>query len=348
MLGASGYVGRRLVPLLRQSGHEVRCLIRASSHARPTDGHPGVEIVTGDVLNLSDVRGALRGVDAVYHLVHALGRADFPDRDRRAAHTVAEAAETAGVRRIVYLGGLQPSDPDSTTGGVSAHLASRAEVGQIFLHSTVPAAVLRASIIIGSGSTSFEMLRYLTQRVPIIPLPSWARHHTQPIAIADVLHYLVRSLALPDTLNRSFDIGGPDIVTYRQLIQRCARAARLPVPWSPPAPKLPGGLAAALCGVLTPIPPRLAAPLIESLAHNMVCSEQDITALLGEPDAGPTSLDQAITAASRVHGTTVELTNGSTSPARTVAGDPPGAGGPQFVTEHTLSGNCDPDRLWEL
>lgn len=350
VLGATGYVGRRLVPLLRRAGHEVRCLVRSPQDC-PLDAASGIEIVTGDVRNDADVRAAMARIDVVYYLVHALGQHDFPTLDRHAARIVADAAEAAHIQRLVYLGGLSPSETSGegsvTTGRVSAHLASRSEVGAIFLDSRVPAAVLQASIIIGSGSASFEMLRYLTARVPLIPLPGWAESRIQPIAIADVLHYLVRSATLPDTVNRTFDIGGLDIVSYRQLIQRYARAAGLPQPVSLPAPRAVTRLAATIVGIITPIPSRVARPLIESLAHDMICQEQDLLALVGAPPAGPTSLDRAMSQAcaadsSPLSDSTLE------SPARTLPGDPLWAGGPLFTDDRALPSTATPTRLWDI
>jgi uncharacterized protein YbjT (DUF2867 family) len=350
VLGATGYVGRRLVPLLCRAGHEVRCLVRSSQNCS-LDAASGIEIVTGDVLNDADVRAAMEHIDVVYYLVHALGQHDFPALDRHAAHIVADAAEAAHIQRLVYLGGLSPSETfgegSVTQGGVSAHLTSRSEVGTIFLDSCVPTVVLRASIIIGSGSTSFEMLRYLTARVPFIPLVSWAQRRIQPIAIADVLHYLLRSAALPDTINRTFDIGGLDIVSYRQLIQRYARVAGLPHPVSLPAPRGVTRLATTLVGIITPIPSRVARPLIESLAHDMICQEHDLLALVGAPPAGPTSLDQAMSQAcaedsSPIGDSTVE------SPARALPGDPLWAGGPLFTDDRALPSTATPARLWDI
>lgn len=350
VLGATGYVGRRLVPLLCRAGHEVRCLVR-SPQSCPLDAASGIEIVTGDVLNDSDVHAAMAHIDVVYYLVHALGQHDFPALDRHAAHIVANAAEAAHVQRLVYLGGLSPSEISgeggATTNGVSAHLSSRSEVGTIFLDSRVPAAVLQASIIIGSGSTSFEMLRYLIARAPLIPLPSWAQRRIQPIAIADVLHYLLRSVTLPDTINRTFDIGGLDIVSYRQLIQRYARAAGLPQPVSLPAPRGGTRLAATIAGIITPIPSRVARPLIESLAHDMICQEHDLLALLGPPPAGPTSLDQAMSQACAEERSPLG-DPAAESPARAVPGDSLWAGGPLFTDDRALPSTATPARLWDI
>lgn len=350
VLGATGYVGRRLVPLLRRAGHEVRCLVRSPQDCQ-LDAASGIEIVTGDVRNDADVRAAMAHIDVVYYLVHALGQHDFPTLDRHAARIVADAAEAAHIQRLVYLGGLSPSETSGegsvTTGRVSAHLASRSEVGAIFLASRVPTAVLQASIIIGSGSASYEMLRYLTARVPLIPLPGWADNRIQPIAIADVLHYLLRSATLPDTVNRTFDIGGLDIVSYRQLIQRYARAAGLPQPVSLPAPRAVTRLAATIVGIITPIPSRVARPLIESLAHDMICHEHDLLTLLGAPPEGPTSLDQAMSQAcaadrSSLGDSTIE------SPARALPGDPRWAGGPLFTDDRALPSTATPARLWDI
>lgn len=181
----------------------------------------------GDVTDAASVAAALRGVDVAYYLVHALGTGeDFEETDRRAARIFGEQARAAGVRRIVYLGGLTPAGVPEQE--LSPHLRSRAEVGRILLHSGVPTTVLRAAVVIGSGSVSFEMLRYLTERLPVMVTPSWVHTRIQPIAVRDVLRALVGSAGMPDDVSRTFDIGGPDVLTYREMMIRYAVIAELP------------------------------------------------------------------------------------------------------------------------
>ncbi len=209
--GASGYIGGRLVPELLGAGYPVRCMARDPGKLsdRPWSGQ--VEIAAADATDESAVRHALEGVDVAYYLIHSLGvDASFERRDRTAAGIFAVAAKAAGVRRIVYLGGIISGQ----AGELSPHLRSRAEVGDILLASGVPTAALQAAVIIGSGSASFEMLRYLTERLPAMVTPRWVDTRIQPIAVRDMLRYLVGSAALPADVSRRFDIGGPDVLTY--------------------------------------------------------------------------------------------------------------------------------------
>ncbi len=187
--GATGYIGGRLAPELLAAGHSVRCLARSPGKLRDHLWAGRVEVVRGDVTDRDSVRAALEGTDVAYYLVHALGSGSgFEEADRRAAGLFGEAARAAGVRRIVYLGGLTPEGVPERE--LSPHLRSRAEVGRILMASGVPTAALRAAVIIGSGSASFEMLRYLTERLPAMVTPSWVSTRTQPIAVRDVLRLL--------------------------------------------------------------------------------------------------------------------------------------------------------------
>ena len=181
-----------------------------------------VETVVADVGDAESVSRALEGVDVAYYLVHSIGTGgSFEDTDREAARTFAAAAERAGVSRIVYLGGLTPEGEE-----LSPHLRSREEVGRTFLDSAVPAAVLQAAVVLGSGSASFEMLRHLTERLPVMVVPKWVDTRVQPIAIRDVLRYLVGVADLPPDVDRAFDIGGPDVLTYRDMMLRLRRGGR--------------------------------------------------------------------------------------------------------------------------
>src|SRR3954467_2422251 len=202
--GATGYVGGRPVPRLLAAGHQVTCLTRNAQRLRDVPWAKDVRIVEGDVTDADTLD--LRAVDALYYLVHALGRGDFEDIDRASATNVATAARRDGVARIVYLGG--------PVGDASAHPRARAGVADILLASGVPTVVLRAAVVIGSGSASFEMLRYLTERLPVMVTPRWVHSRIQPIAIRDVLRYLVASASVPPDVDRGFDIGGPDVLTY--------------------------------------------------------------------------------------------------------------------------------------
>src|ERR1700683_422191 len=209
--GASGYIGGRLVPELLSAGYAVRCMARDPGKLSDRPWSDDVEIAVADAAAHSAVRAALQGVDVAYYLIHSLGTdASFERRDRTAAQTFATTAEAAGVQRIVLRGGLISGQ----AGTLSQHLRSRAEVGEILLASGVPTAALQAAVIIGSGSASFEMLRYLTERLPAMVTPQWVDTRIQPIAVRDVLRYLAGSATLPADVRRRFDIGGPHRLTY--------------------------------------------------------------------------------------------------------------------------------------
>ena len=200
--GATGYIGGRLTPRLLDEGHEVRCLTRSAARLRDVPWAGRAEVVEGDLNKAETLPAAMEGVDVSYFLVHSLGRPDFEQLDREAAKNFAAAAKAAGVSRIVYLGGPEPPAHERP----SPHLRSRAEVARILLASGVPTAVLRAPVIIGSGSASFEMLRYLTERLPVMVTPRWVRNRIQPVAVRDVLRYLIAAATLPPEVNRGFDL----------------------------------------------------------------------------------------------------------------------------------------------
>ncbi|MZD08836.1 NAD(P)H-binding protein, partial [Streptomyces sp. SID5785] len=284
--GASGYIGGRLVPELLEQGYRVRCMARWPERLRDFDWADDVETVRGDVLDAESVARALDGVDVAYYLVHAMtGGKDFEDTDREAARIFAAASRAAGVRRLVYLGGLTPRDVPPAE--LSPHLRSRDEVGRILLDSGVPTAVLRAAVVIGSGSASFEMLRYLTERLPVMVTPRWVRTRVQPVAIADALRYLVGCASLPADVSRAFDIGGPDVMDYREMMQRYAVAAELPHRMIVSVPMLSPGLSSHWIGLVTPVPRNLARPLAESLRHRVVCADHDIARYVPDPPGTP-------------------------------------------------------------
>lgn len=275
VMGATGYIGGRLVPMLVSAGHRVRCLSRRPEQLAGVDWADQVEVVRGDALDAPTLDAAMEGIEVVYYLVHSIGTGtSFQDSDRAAATNTAAAAARAGVSRIVYLGGLVPEGP------ASPHLASRAEVGQIFLDGAVPAVVLQAGVIIGSGSASFEMLRYLTERLPVMVTPTWVSSRVQPIAVRDVLAYLTGVLDLPPSTNRRYDIGGPDVLTYREMMQRYAEVAGLSRRIIVPVPVLSPWLSSQWVNVITPVPKAIAQPLIESLRNDVVATEHDLEALL--------------------------------------------------------------------
>ena len=263
--GATGYVGGRLVPLLVEDGWRVRCLARQPERLLERVG-AGVEVVSGDVLNAASLAQPMEGVDAAYYLVHSMGATgDFEAQDRLAAENFAVVARAAGVRRIIYLGGLGEDEPD-----LSAHLRSRHEVGEQLRAHDVPVIEFRASIIIGSGSLSFEMIRALVERLPVMVTPRWVRVTAQPIAIGDVLAYLRAALAI-ETGNRSLviEIGGPNQMSYGELMREYARQRglrRLMIP----VPLLTPRLSSLWLGLVTPLYARVGRKLIDSLRHPTV------------------------------------------------------------------------------
>ncbi len=215
------------------------------------------------------VLAAVEGVDAVVYLVHSMGDGDdFADRDREAAERTALACEKHGVERLVYLSGLVPP------GELSEHLSSRQEVEQIFLDSDVPATVLRAAMVIGAGSTSFEMLRRMTERVPLVPVPAWMQRELQPVAVEDVVESIARALE-GDPRNRHYDLGGDEVVTYRELLAEFADVAGL---WRPQfvVPLVPQRLVSEIIALVAGMPRSTVNALVESLSHDMVCREDDI------------------------------------------------------------------------
>ncbi|MFD5750406.1 SDR family oxidoreductase [Streptomyces sp. NPDC127033] len=350
--GATGYIGGRLVPELLAAGHSVRCLARTPGKLRDHPWAGQVETVRGDVTDADSVGAAMEGIDVAYYLVHGLaGGPDFEETDRAAARIFGERARAAGVRRIVYLGGLTPDDVPVEQ--LSPHLRSRAEVGGILLGSGVPTAALRAAVIIGSGSASFEMLRYLTERLPVMVTPSWVSTRIQPIAVRDVLHCLVGSARMPGDVNRTFDIGGPDIITYREMMQRYARVAGLPHRLIVPVPVLTPRLSSHWIGLVTPVPRSIARPLAESLRYEVVCREHDITRYVPELPGRPFTFDQALTLAlRRVREARVTTRWSSASvpgvPSDPLPTDPDWAGGSLYTDVRERDVAASPGALWRV
>lgn len=287
--GATGYVGGRLRRRLEDLGHRVRCLARDPRRLRDRVA-AGTEVVRGDVLDRASLTAALTGVDSAYYLVHSMGSSGgFEEEDRTGARNFAAAAQEAGVARIVYLGGLAREDP-----GLSPHLRSRHEVGEILRAGGVPAIELRASIVLGSGSLSFEMIRALVERLPAMVTPRWVSVEAQPIAVDDLLDYLVAALDLP-AASRVLEIGGADRASYGDLMreyarQRGLRRAMVPVPVLTPR------LSSLWLGLVTPLYARIGRKLIESIEHPSVV--RDLTAL-EVFDVRPGDYRQAIAAALR-------------------------------------------------
>jgi len=269
--GATGYIGGRLVPRLLAGGYKVRCLAREPAHLCGRPWSDEVEKVKGDALNGDGLNEALRGVDAAYYLIHSMADVpSFQTLEEKAAGAFAAAARTNGVRKVIYLGGL-----GADTGGLSKHLTSRHRVGEILRASGLNVTEFRAAIIVGSGSVSFELLRYLTERLPLIPCPAYLRDtRCQPVAIRDVLSYLISALDEPASDGRVIEIGGAAVLSYREMMRIYAETrglarAFLTFPfWSP-------RMTAWFIGLITPVPAMFSKPLLESLSNDVVCTNAD-------------------------------------------------------------------------
>ncbi|NUP29210.1 MAG: SDR family oxidoreductase [Nocardia sp.] len=346
VFGATGYLGGRLVPELLRAGHTVRVFARTPGKLTDTPWRDRVEIVRGDVTVAADVRAALQDQEVLYYLVHSLTRSDFDTVDREAATIVAREAATAGLGRIVYLGGIAPAGQE-----LSRHLSSRAEVGRILLGGTVPALVFQAAVVIGSGSASFEMLRYLTERLPAMVTPRWVRSRIQPIAVRDVLYYLTRAAELPATVRGAFDIGGPDILTYEQMMRVYAEVAGLPRRVIVPVPVLTPWLSAQWVNLVTPVPRAIAVPLMESLVNDVVCGEHEIAAHIPDPAEGLTGARRAIELAlTRIRDLDVPTrwSDAGPAPAEPLPTDPEWSGGSLYRDVRERPTTADPAALWTV
>lgn len=333
VLGATGYIGTRLVGWLLAEGHLVRCLVRDPARAGASGWGDRVELFVGDVADEVVLDRACMDSDVLFYFIHGMDHPGFAERDRATALMVARSARRARVPRIVYLGGLQPSDG----GQVSPHLASRREVGALLLASGVPTVVLQAGLVLGSGSAGFEMIRHLAETLPVLPLPARADSLVQPVGIDDALRYLVACLALPAETSRTFDIGCPDVVSYRELSARYARTAGLVTHLTVRVPEAPIGWAARAVEALTPVDRHLAAPLLESMSHHLVCLEDDLAALLGPPPGGPATVDEALRRAVEELGAAGSRPN-----------DPVGSGPTVLHSEHVLEAAVPAERLWQV
>lgn len=347
--GATGYIGGRLVPQLLAAGHRVRVMTRSPEKLRDHPWAGDVEVARADAGDAEAVAAACAGVDVVYYLVHALGSGpEFEETDRRTAAVMATAVREAGVGRLVYLGGLEPENEE-----LSPHLRSRAEVAEILLGSGVPTAVLRAAVVLGSGSASFEMLRYLTERLPVMVTPRWVHSRIQPIAVRDVLRYLVGCATLPPEVHRCFDIGGPDVMNYAEMMQRYAAVAGLPRRRIVPVPLFSPSLSSHWVGLITPVPAGIARPLVESLRNTVVCREHDIARYVPDPPEGLLGFDDAVRLAiQRIADSAVTTRWASASvpgaPSDPLPTDPDWAGGSLYVDDRTLSSTAEPADLWRV
>ena len=315
--GATGYIGGRLVPRLLELGYRVRCLVRDPSRLEGRAWQGRVEVVTGDILQPADLATAMRGVEVLYYLVHSMGAGPgFHTRDIDAAAGCAAAAAAAGVHRIIYLGGLASASPE-----LSEHLRSRLQTGDALRTAGVPVTEFRASVIVGSGSLSFEMVRYLAERLPVMICPRWVYTRTQPIGIDDVLAYLVAAPQVPASAGRVVEIGGATVVTYREMMMvyaevRGLRRLLIPVPVLTPR------LSSYWVNLVTPIPASIARPLIEGLRNESVVRQPGAHELF--PSIQPAPYRAAVVAAVEgIEGTTSLETSWSDALSTSHRGEPP-------------------------
>ncbi|MFE0752115.1 NAD(P)H-binding protein [Gordonia sp. NPDC058843] len=348
--GATGYVGGRLAPRLLARGHGVRALARTPEKLSdaPWLSEPRAEVVKGDLSDRDSLVKAFAGVDVVYHLVHSMSTdADFAAEERLAAENVVAAAQQNGVSRIVYLGGLHPTGTE-----LSEHLASRAEVGDILIESSVETIALQAGTLIGSGSASFELIRHLTERLPAMTTPRWVHNKIQPIAVDDALHYLVEAATASVPSSRTWDIGGPDILEYGDMMQVYAKVAGLRPRIMVVLPYLTPALASRWVRFVTPIRGKIARPLIESLGCDAICRDRAVDAIIDRPDGGLTPYSEAVahTLERSARGDGRALwTNAAAdvSPAEPLPTDPGWAGEEMFETVTRGSEDGTSSAVWD-
>lgn len=341
MTGATGYVGGRLVPELLKAGYSVRCLVREPRkiECRAWRDHPRIEVVRNDLSNADIVAEHLEECEAAYYLVHSMqatGKA-YAERDRRLAEIFAHGAAMASVGRIIYLGGL-----GELGSGLSEHLESRREVEQILGSTAIPVTAFRAAMIIGSGSASFEILRYLVERLPIMVTPSWVTTDCQPIAIIDVLHWMVRCLDTHSTVGCTLEIGGPDVMTYRELMQVMAQELKIPKRIILPLPVLTPRLSSGWISLVTPVSYRIARPLAEGLRNRVVVLDDETQQHM--PHNALTVRESIRRALDRVKSNDV-VTRWSV--AGPVPGDPEWAGGKVFTDERSIRINAPMDVVFK-
>jgi uncharacterized protein YbjT (DUF2867 family) len=337
LTGATGYIGGRLAPRLLQAGYRVRCLVRSARKLddRPWRQDPRTEVVELDLAEEDRVAEALAGCHAAYYLVHSMQVAGstYMERDRRLAAAFTRAADRAGVERILYLGGL-----GETGDRLSKHLASRREVERELARGHASVTILRAAMIIGAGSASFEILRYLVERLPVMITPRWVSTESQPIAVTNALDHLVAALATPETAGRTLDIGGPDVLTYRALMQITAEVLGLPRRWIVPVPVLTPRLSSLWIHLVTPVPYRIARPLGEGLRNRVVCRDARAQELMPqELLSARRAIEDAVASAAR---NDVET---AWSDAGPLPGDAAWAGGTVFADERRAPVAASPE-----
>ena len=349
VIGATGYVGGRLVPRLLEAGYRVRAMGRspAKLKCRPWAAHSEAELAEGDVLDRDSLKKAARGCSAAYYLVHSMvsGGSQFAEADRTSARNMVEAAAEGGLERIIYLSGLGSHEDPS----LSEHLRSRHEVEAILRSGPVPVTVLRSAMILGSGSASFEMLRYLTDRLPVMLTPKWVHTLVQPIAISNVLGYLEACLEHDETIGQVFDIGGPEVVSYEKLIEIYTEVAGLSKRKIIPLPFLTPHLSALWIHLLTPVPASIAQPLAEGLATEVVCRNSRIRLLIPEKllDCRET-VRRALDKTEQARVDTCWSDAGALAPPEwTYCGDADYAGGTILECGYNIRLKAAPEEVWQ-
>ncbi|WP_404290752.1 SDR family oxidoreductase [Glutamicibacter arilaitensis] len=346
--GATGYIGGRLVPLLLERGHQVRVLTRSADRLRDVPWRDQVQIITGTLEDSSAVRRLCAGADVLYYLVHSMSSTkNFMDAEERCARSVLQAATEESVGQLIYLSGLHPE------GQLSDHLASRVKVGQILGSGPVPLLTLQAGLVIGSGSASFEMIRHLSDVLPVMPAPRWVLNKVQPIAVRDALHYLARCAELPAGESGTYDIGGPKAYSYAELMRSYAAQAGLRKPWVIPLPLLTPRLASHWVNLVTPLPHTLAGALVDSLQHDCVIQNRAIDELIERPAGGLTDYPRAVALALEKIRTDSVETNWATAhpvsaPADPLPSDPDWAGHRVYVDERTQDSSANAHQLFTV
>ena len=338
--GATGYVGGRLVQSLLESGYCVRCIVREPRKLdlRPWVDDDRVSIAKCDLAEDDNLHEHLVGCDAAYYLIHSMEISgnEYAERDRMLATRFVESAQHAKVGRIIYLGGLGEMGD-----GLSEHLSSRREVERILSSSSIPCTVFRAAMIIGSGSASFEILRYLVERLPIMTTPKWVTTESQPISIADVLHWLVRCLKVPETEGRTLEIGGADIHRYCELMRIMAEELKLPRRIIIPLPVLTPRLSSGWISLVTPVSYRIARPLAEGLKNKVVVTDNSVQELMPHQAMGARESIRSSLERIRMNAVTTRW-----SVAGPVPGDPDWAGGTLFEDQRTIEINATAEQVF--
>jgi uncharacterized protein YbjT (DUF2867 family) len=338
--GSTGYIGGRLAPVLLEQGYKVRCFVRSAAKLRdrPWASYDGVEVFEGDISDQSSLIEALRGCEVAYYLIHSMEASvgEYRSRDLILAEAFDQACAVAGVQRILYLGGL-----GETGEGLSKHLTSRREVETALASSGVPVTVFRAAMIIGSGSASFEILRYLVERLPIMITPRWVSTESQPIAVSDVIFYLSEALRVPETVGKTIDIGGPNILSYADLMREMALALGLRKRIVIPVPVLTPRLSSLWIHLVTPLPASIARPLAEGLRNRVVCRDHEAARLMPHKCL---TVREAIDASLQRN----QAIETSWTDAGVMPGDPSWAGGTLFVDRREATTNASIHQVWSV